>query len=138
MPNHFHLLVQVRDEASLQTRYEALKGHPAGADFTIHEFVMQQFSNFFNSYARSFNRVFNRKGALFIDYLQREQVETEDYFTTLVSYIHQNPVHHGFCRSATDWHYSSYTELLHGGPTFLERDYLLEWFGGTSTRWINR
>ena len=130
MPNHFHLLVQVRDEESLRMHHEALKDRPAPADWDVHDFVMQQFSNFFNSYARSFNRVFNRRGALFVDYLKRELVETEEYFTTLVSYIHQNPVHHGFCRVLTDWPHSSYASLLNGAPASEERAYLMEWFGG--------
>ena len=60
------------------------------AELNYEEFVMQQFSNFFNSYTKSYNKRFNRKGALFIDYLRRTLVFDEEYLRNLVLYIHQN------------------------------------------------
>lgn len=57
MPNHFHLLVQIRGEEELMTYCKTLNKPKVAALATIDYpvFVMQQFSNFFNSYAKAFN-----------------------------------------------------------------------------------
>lgn len=132
MPNHFHLVVQIRDEDELLRHYNHLaEGRPKPIiPLDYPSFVMQQFSNFCNSYAKSFNRRFNRKGALFIDFLRRKPIETEAYFTTLLAYVHQNPVHHAFCRNANEWAYSSLHSITSSKPTRLERNTVLDWFGG--------
>ena len=42
--------------------------------------------------------MYNRKGALFIDYLRRTFIDSEEYRSNIVQYyIHQNPIHHKFC-----------------------------------------
>ena len=132
MPNHFHLLVQIREEEELMTYYRAYKKRAPKqrSSFDYSSFVMQQFSNFCNSYAKAFNRRFDRKGALFLDYLRRKPVNTENYFTTLLAYIHRNPVHHGFCQHVNDWAYSSLHSISSNKPTRLERNAVLDWFGG--------
>ncbi|QHV94115.1 hypothetical protein [Spirosoma endbachense] len=133
MPNHFHLLVQIREEAELINHNRQLKKRPSEQKdslLDVSSFVMQQFSNFFNSYAKAFNRRFDRKGALFLDYLRRKPVETEAYFTTLMVYIHRNPIHHGFCQNVNDWVYSSLHSISSSKSTRLERNAVLDWFGG--------
>ena len=132
MPNHFHLLVQIREEDELITHYNYLKKSriEPGQSLDYSTFVMQQFSNFCNSYSKAFNRRFDRKGALFLDYLRRKPVETESYFTTLLAYIHRNPVHHEFCQNLDDWSYSSLHSISSSKPTRLERNAVLDWFGG--------
>ena len=92
--------------------------------------VIQQFSNLLNGYAQAYNKMFTRKGALFIDYLRRKQVTDDLYFMRLVHYIHNNPVHHHFCSSMEDWTYSSYQTMLSEKATNIEREIVLEWYGG--------
>jgi len=132
MPNHFHLLVQIREEDELRDYFLRLKNPKIAASATVDYpvFVMQQFSNFFNSYAKAFNRRFDRKGALFLNYVRRKPVESEAYFTTLLAYIHRNPVHHGFCRHADEWSYSSLQSIVSTKTSRLERSAVLDWFGG--------
>ncbi len=132
MPNHFHLLVQIRQEEELISYYRQQKKLKPEQSCILDysSFVMQQFSNFCNSYAKAFNRRFDRKGALFLDYLRRKPVETEVYFTTLLTYIHLNPVRHDFCRNADEWAYSSVHSICSNKPTRLEGKAVLDWFGG--------
>ena len=132
MPNHFHLLIQIREEDELMAYFQSIKRTflPQLVTVNYSEFVMQQFSNFFNSYAKSFNRRFDRKGALFLNYVRRKPVESEKYFTALVAYIHRNPVHHGFCRQMDQWPYSSLYSIGSNKTTRLERSAVLDWFGG--------
>ncbi|MFC4870527.1 transposase [Negadavirga shengliensis] len=58
MPNHFHFLVGVRPEEALRKTFPKFE--------TLEKFVPKRFSNFFSSYTQSFNKVYERKGSLFI------------------------------------------------------------------------
>src|SRR5690606_2032290 len=82
-----------------------------------------------NSYTKSFNKRFNRRGALFIDYLRRIEVNSDNQFGATIFYIHKNPVHHGYCNNIKDWRWSSYQEFINDSTTILLRDEVLNWFG---------
>lgn len=126
MPNHFHILIQIREENTIR-----ILSKQFSEEFDFHKFIMQQLSNFLNSYAKSFNKQNNRKGALFLDFTRRKEIKDQFYFSKLINYIHQNPVHHGFCKLAGEWDYSSYNSLIavHKNSK-LERDAVFDWFGG--------
>ena len=94
------------------------------------EFISQQFSNLFNAYAKAFNKKYDRRGALFIDYVKRKPVEDRDYFMNLIRYIHYNPVHHGFCNLLHNWYYTSYHAFLSDKPSIIEREMILKFFDG--------
>lgn len=126
MPNHFHLLVQVRDEYTLRSLITKPEDK---IDF--HKFIMQKLSNFLNGYAKAFNKQHSRRGALFIDYTKRKEITNDSYFTRVVNYIHQNPIHHGFCKEASEWEYSSFNSMISTTKsTKLERNTIFDWFGG--------
>lgn len=110
MPNHFHLMVQVRENP----KTEPSKG----------------FSDLLNSYTQSFNKKYNRRGGLFISNIKRKAIESEDYFTRCITYIHQNPLHHGFMKKFQNWKFSSMASILSEKPTKVEREAVLSWFGG--------
>jgi putative transposase len=135
MPNHFHYLIEIRDKKEIYKHYldlESQKEKPfikLEKDLEFEKFVMQQFSNFFNCYTKSYNKKFKRKGALFIDYLKRTKISREEYLRNLILYIHQNPIHHKFCNRIDDWKYSSYKSFSSSKFTLLERDEVLNWFG---------
>ncbi|WP_375562021.1 transposase [Bernardetia sp. OM2101] len=121
MPNHFHFLVRIKEESEL-AKLPKYKGD-------THKLVMQHLSNFLNSYAKSYNIKYQRKGALFLDFTKRKAVREESYYTTLINYIHQNPVHHKFCKTTDEWIYSSYDAFLSQKSTKIKRDEVLDWFG---------
>ncbi|WP_019990070.1 hypothetical protein [Rudanella lutea] len=134
MPNHFHFLVQIADEAEIEHCFQTIKPEEAKpVSFNHSSFVVQQFSNLCNSYAKAYNKRFNRRGSLFIDKLKRKEVDSDTYFTRLIAYIHTNPVHHGFCQKAELWSYSSLTSVTSSKPTLLERNTVLDWFGGVES-----
>lgn len=132
MPNHFHFLARIRSEETLFNHAQTL--HPdkelVEVNFSYPQFAMQQLSNFFNSYTKAYNKVYQRRGALFIDYLRRKRVEGNSYFTQLIHYIHYNPVHHQFCKTPADWPYSSYQAVLSQKESKIEKETVLAWFGG--------
>ena len=122
MPNHFHFLVKIKP-------LEALEKLPKFADDT-HVFVMQQLSNLLNAYAKAYNKKYERKGALFLDFTRRIAVKNEQCFTEFINYIHQNPVHHGLCQRTDEWAYSSYRACLSEQRSNIKREAVLALFGG--------
>ena len=136
IPNHFHFLIEIKDRNEIYQHnvfLELKKEIPkvkSEEELDFEKFVMQQFSNFFNCYTKSFNKKHNRKGALFIDYLRRTLISEEEYLRNIVMYIHQNPIHHNLCNRLEDWKYSSYSSVLSKKSTLLEREDVIKWFGG--------
>ncbi|NIM93335.1 MAG: hypothetical protein GTO18_06455 [Anaerolineales bacterium] len=92
----------------------------------------RQFNNFFIAYAKAFNKVYQRTGALFESPFKRKHVSNDRYFTTLVVYIHYNPQKHGFVSDFRKWPYSSYQEIVSDKPTHVQREAVLDWFDGQS------
>lgn len=135
IPNHFHFLIEIKSKETIYNHYVSIElskentNYKKENELKYDDFVMQQFSNFFNSYTKSYNKRFNRKGALFIDYLRRTLISDMEYLKNLVLYIHQNPIHHNCSKSLDTWKYSSYKSFLSAKPTKLNRDDVIEWFG---------
>jgi putative transposase len=103
MPNHFHFLVRVNDEQALRLLpdFERLTGTG------LEERTIKRFSNLFNAYTKAFNKMYGRRGKLFLTPFQRKPVSTSRHFVNTWKYIHYNPVHHGFVRDVMEWPHSS-------------------------------
>ena len=130
LPNHFHLLARMKDEKSIIRHFEEVKKTSFQLlQHDLLDFIMERFGNFLNSYTKAFNKMYNRKGALFMDYLKRSKVNDESDFTAYVWYIHKNAVHHQLTKAIGEWQYDSYTSLLSDAPTSLLRRKMIDWFG---------
>ena len=89
MPNHFHLLIRIKEANEIDlTGFQNLSGLKP---------PHQYFSNLFNAYTKAINKRNKRHGSLFERPFKRKLIKDEDYLKQLVLYIHNNPVHHGFC-----------------------------------------
>ena len=130
LPNHFHLLVKIHDEESIIKYFEEVKKVIyLPLHHNLSDFIMERFSNFLNSYTKAFNKSYNRKGALFIDYMKRSKVNEASDFTAYIWYIHKNAVHHQITNAIGQWQYDSYTSILSDASTSLLRAEVIEWFG---------
>ena len=142
MPNHFHFLVRVREEAELAAFFEKRskskrrnnhlsKGFKPlerlGSDYNKQ--ISRQFSHLFNSYAQAYNKMFNRRGSLFMQNFKKKEITSDEYLLNVVAYIHLNPVRHGFVTAAVRWPHSSYTSIINGQPTVVNTTALIECFG---------
>jgi putative transposase len=117
MPNHFHFLLRFKsDEGSTDFSKSISKG----------------LSDFLNSYAKSFNTTYNRSGALFRQSTPRKILSDNQSISTLIHYIHLNPVKHGFVKKPEEWKYSSYQCFINNEPTFVDRQFVLDWLGGAN------
>ncbi len=70
MPNHFHLIVRVREDGQLSL-------------------FMQKLTTAYTMY---FNKRNERSGALFQGTFKAKHVDTDEYLKYLIAYIHLNPV----------------------------------------------
>jgi REP element-mobilizing transposase RayT len=125
--NHFHFLVRIKDDLpTYASLYPRLPQTPKSKQ-TVAPY--RQFSHFFNAYAQSFNKIFNRTGSLFEENFQRKIVDSPRYFTQLIQYIHFNPQKHGFVTDFREYPYSSYHSHLSTKATRLKRAVVHDWFG---------
>jgi putative transposase len=122
MPNHFHVLLSVRQVEEIDALKEMQEIPP--------HWVSKQFSNLFSSYTQAFNKMYGRKGSLFMKNFKRKRVDDEDYFLKLVHYIHFNPVVAELIVRPEQWYFSSYSAILSKSSTVIERAKVLESFGG--------
>jgi putative transposase len=133
MPNHLHLMIQIRSEEKLLAFVRTKKNQPTLQGFqTLGEFsnvVSRQFSHLFNAYTQAYNKSYRRRGSLFIPNFKRKKVEGDNYFTQLIAYIHNNPVKHGFAKNLFDWPHSSIHAYLSDKPSRLDREYMGGWWG---------
>ena len=113
LKNHFHFSVRIRENRLDKSNSASNK-----------------FKNFFISYAKAVNNAYGRTGALFQRPFGRREVTSDGYFARLVRYIHLNPQKHGFVKDFRTYAYSSYPLILSDQPCFVERDKVLERFGG--------
>ena len=124
MPNHIHFLIQIKTEEEIESTFGKFE------TFQKLEYrISKQFGNLFSSYTQSFNKMYSRKGSLFIPNFKRKEITNDSYITNIICYIHGNPIHHGFVKNLTDWPWSSYQVVLNDAPTFINRDEVLKWFG---------
>ena len=85
MSNHIHILLKVEKE---------------GLDL-----IMKRIAG---SYVYWYNWKYYRKGHLFQDRFKSEPVEDDEYFLTVLRYIHQNPIKAGITKTIDDYKFSSY------------------------------
>ncbi len=145
MPNHFHLVVRIRRKEVIDELIRNKNDFSkVSFDFgkvrivdevkitndTIEKFLSKQFSNLFSSYTQSYNKMYKRRGSLFIKNFKREVIHDKEYFLNAIMYTHRNPIHHGFCTGYSDWSYTSYCEINAQKSDTVEVDKLLKVFGG--------
>ncbi len=128
MPNHFHLLVRIKDEFDI----DFIKSEKEPKTAPKKPKPENQFGHLFNAYAKAFNKQNNRHGSLFEHPFRRIEVTNETYLKRLVYYIHSNPVKHSFTDSMIDYPWSSYLTIISVKPTKINRDSVLGWFDSQS------
>ena len=125
MPNHFHLLVRIKEEDDLNLNSFT----PDRVSIPVRGNILSlQFSKLFNSYAQAFNKYYKTHGALFERPFKRKLIDDPHYLKQVILYIHNNPVHHGFCDDPIDYPWSSYLTYLSIKPTKLQRETVIGWF----------
>jgi putative transposase len=89
MGNHIHLLMKVEKEG-----------------------LEQIFKRIGGRYVYWYNGKYRRAGHLFQDRFKSEPVENDEYFLTVMRYIHQNPIKANMVKAVADYSLSSYSEFI--------------------------
>ncbi|GAB1415857.1 hypothetical protein MASR2M117_12630 [Paludibacter sp.] len=118
LKNHFHLIVKIKDIDSLTPKQN--------------ENLHQAFSNMFNSYTKSINKMYCRRGSLFQECFHKKRITDEKYLIQLIAYIHLNPVKHSFTSDFKNYRYSSYLAYMSNKPSSVNTEYIMSLFGDTS------
>lgn len=105
MDNHYHLLAEadLSDLAAMMKKLNSL-------------------------YALYFNRRHDRVGHLFQGRFRSEPIETDEYFLTVLRYIHQNPVR-GHLSDTCDYAWSSYRGYV-DAPRLVDNKLAVSMLGG--------
>ncbi|GMQ27855.1 transposase [Algoriphagus confluentis] len=121
MPNHFHLMVGVKEETLLRKTFPKFQ--------TLEKLVSKQFSNFFSAYTQAFNKAYQRRGSLFMKNFKRLPILDEHQWQETFLYVHLNPVKHGFTEKLENWKWSSWHGYENQNKTSkLNRIYYLNFF----------
>ncbi|NVO21091.1 MAG: hypothetical protein HXX13_15420 [Bacteroidetes bacterium] len=137
MPNHFHLMIFVRDvEMPASFIVGVTQSHPDNTSGRIRKITLNSsIGIMLRSYTRAINKQENRSGALFREEtkaicLNDSKVLKDTWYTengsTIIKveipefqypqicfdYIHNNPVRSGIVNSPEKWQHSSFSEIV--------------------------
>jgi REP element-mobilizing transposase RayT len=128
MPNHFHFLVKVKEfpQTSEVFKTSDVLQQRGSKKLTPLE---KGFKDFFISYSKGINKAYDRTGSLFQAKFKKKEIVDNSYFTSIIQYIHVNPVKAKLCSQYEDYKFSSYNAIITNGPTHVKREEVLEWFG---------
>jgi putative transposase len=130
LPDHFDLLLEIKNINEIKKHYNLLKPESEFDETQASAFVMKCFSNMLNSYAKSFNKVYQRRGSVFIDYVRRvEIISKEDICNTIIQ-IHKAPLYFGYCKRFEQWNWSSFKKYNSRFPYIVATNKVLQLFGG--------
>ena len=126
LPNHYHFLIRIKPLESLENTMinKQRINTKTGLDYTS-----QSLGNLQNSYAKSFNKVYHRKGSLFMNAVRRVMIQNEEQFIAAVFYIHSNPVHHGLCNYMYEWKFSSFNSFYSEKSSLVSKHEVIDFFG---------
>jgi REP element-mobilizing transposase RayT len=115
MGNHYHFLVHVRRTETVGS---------------THDFIAHNLQRLFQSYALAFNHQHARTGSLFQKPYKRVHVDSDEYVSKLIHYIHNNPQKHEVVYDFRNWKWSSYNAILKKNRRIVSPIKVLNWFGG--------
>jgi putative transposase len=133
LKNYFHLLVRIKAEEEIAfplSPDKSLRVSKTLWDWRRDSYPSKKFSDFLNAYAKSINKAYGRTGSFFQHPFGRVLIKNDSQFFRVSAYIHQNPQKHHFVEDFREWKYSSYGTILSEKPTRLQREAVLDWFGG--------
>jgi putative transposase len=145
MPNHFHLLVRIKENVCYKYQkpnngtvkeneeFELLKWDTMsladnGTTGNKIPVPYRHFAHLFDAYSKYLNWSLQRHGNLFERRFKRKHIDNFNYLKNVLIYVHHNPVHHGFCKHPMEYPWSSYLTCISTKPTKLNRETVMGWF----------
>jgi putative transposase len=129
LPDQFRFIIRIKPIEHIVDHFTLVKSNKPFLEHLCSDFIMERFSNWLNSYVKSFNKMYDRKGSLFIDYIRRAEINNSEQLCSTISYLHTTPIENHFCSSPEEWKYCSYRTLLNGPHTILLNETVMDLFG---------
>ncbi|MDR2085087.1 MAG: hypothetical protein LBP67_08865 [Bacteroidales bacterium] len=122
MNNHFHIVLKIKPYKIMALQIPHVKGltqvierhKRIGKRNEDSIIISEMLRRFFMSYAKAFNKMYNRTGSLFRKNFKRKLITTKRYLRNILLYIHKNPKIHKFTDEFINYPWSSYQEYLIG------------------------
>lgn len=106
MPNHFHLLIKVKDDYPSPPKLDNSEKRV--------DLLNKDIGSLQGSYTQAINKKYKWSGSLFRSRAKAkssENIRTRDnYALNCFFYIHQNPIRAGLVKRMEDWEYSSFRD----------------------------
>ena len=112
MSNHIHMLIRETEESISN--------------------IIKRISS---SYVFWYNKKYERCGHMFQERFRSEAVESDEYFLSVLRYIHQNPVKAGIVKDILDYNWNSYKEYI-GKTEIVDIDFALDMYSSDRKRAI--
>lgn len=117
LPKNFAMLVYFSpDKASRLTEGTVKPAH-------------QYLANFFNAYAKAYNKRYKRRGSLFKEHFARKSFDEINELKKCIAEVHRLPLIENPQANFEDYKFSSYRIFLSNKDTSLSRTEVLSWFG---------
>ena len=63
----------------------------------------------------------------------KKEVTKDDNFTTLILYVHYNPITHGFVKKINEWPWTSYKSIMNNESQLINSLEVINCFGNKSS-----
>lgn len=137
MPNHFHLVVQVRAQKEIEAliRNTSREGFKKYQDAELTEeicgnYVTKELNHFFVSYSKAVIVQEKRTGSLLQNRFHHPEITNNQQLRNSIVYAHLNAIHHGFVKHVDDWRFTSYHDCIAVDNSFIVANEVLELFDG--------
>lgn len=127
LPNHFHLVVQVKQMDALLPVAKAdfkkqwAKVQPQNSE-AVHDWLCWSVSERIRlwkmGYSKAINRQEGRIGSLFQKPFRRKRIDNDDYLRHAIAYVHLNPTAHGIWDDFRSYAWSSFRYYEGGGGQY--------------------
>lgn len=92
--------------------------------------ISQIMKRLLTKYARWYNIKYKRSGALIANRYKSQPVEVDEYFLSVVRYIHQNPLKARMIGNLNEYEWSSYKEYVNSEIGLADKEFVLEMING--------
>ena len=130
LPNHFHFILKAKvvddifiQNITLQKTQKTIKYMNDEIDYN--EVLVDQFKRMFSSYTLAVNKQQNRTGSLFQRKFKRVLIKSDLDILKKITYVHHNPIHHGYCNDYSGWEFSSFNSSFFHNEIFNKSDVML-------------
>ncbi len=136
MENHFHYSIKVREVQAIVNYIAGLQKHRVSKEMAelvqslgkeehisidcVNQLLIRQFQNFFISYVKSINKIYDRSGSLFQKNFKRSLYDPHVKFKYLQYYIHHNARKHKVVKDFLKYKHHSYFQIVKNQSKFID------------------